>query len=38
MFFLHTARGLGIDHVTKRRAVAFVAEVGLAWLPMVCEK
>ena len=37
MFFSHTARGLGIDHVTKRRAVTFVAAGDLAWLPVVCE-
>ena len=47
MFFSHTAGSLGIGHVTEGRAVAFVASaiivafvaaVGLAWLPVVCEK
>ena len=44
MFFSHTAGSLGIGHVTEGQAVAFVASaitdlaVGLAWLPVVCEK
>ena len=38
VFLTHTARGLRIDHVTKRQAVAFVAAVRLAWLLVVCEK